>query len=176
MKKKLLIFTPVTLLVIGGVVFALERTGVTNFYSDPLDTSQEELVVEPEQKIDYSPASPTDNDDINKQKESGFNQPSAPTPTTTAYVTITRAIATPSSVELNALLSGVSDGGCTATISNGSTALTSSSIVTQQDQYTYCANFTFDRSKLSEGKWQVEVSVTSADGAAKGTGKAELQI
>lgn len=177
MKKKILVITPIALLVLAGTLFALEKTGVTNFYTSDQTEESSSTTTPNESTIDYSPATSTDNEDINKQKGSDKTDP-APSaiPQDTAVVTITRANATPSGVDVTVLLSGISDGTCNLTLTQGTATVISSSSIKKDGQYTYCDAFNVDRSKLTNGKWQVSVVAKNNDNTITGTGTSELQI
>jgi hypothetical protein len=177
MKKKILIITPIAVLALAGTLFALEKTGVTNFYTSDQAEQSSSTTTPNESTIDYSPATSTDNEDINKKKDGTPTDPSPSViPQDTAVVTITRANATTSGVDVTVLLSGISDGTCALTLTQGSTSVTSSSVIKRDGQYTFCDTFNVDRSKLTEGKWQVTVVAKSVDGAITGTGTSDLQI
>lgn len=168
MKRNILIALA-SLIVIGGVLFALEKTDVINLYGQgktPADVVSDEKGVN---EVDYSPANSTDNDDINAKKESGEidQTPTPPTNDTSVqitYIAADQAGISGGTLEIRMLLNGVTNGNCFLTLSKGSKTVNKSAAVVQQNNIFTCDGFNIPYSELENGEWQSTIKVTTDDG------------
>lgn len=157
----------VTVLLIVGALFTLERANVINLYGSEKqveDTTPTGQVND----IDYSPATTTDNEDINAKKESGEieQEPAAPTNDTTIQITFIANAQDYSGgqLEVRTLLSGVTDGDCALTLTKGSTVIKKQSNIVQQNTSFMCEPFIIPYSELVNGDWTIKLKVASGDG------------
>ena len=166
MKKKLLI-TLTTILLLTAILFVLEKTRVINLY-ERLDKSptQSETSTRPVNDVDYSPASSTDNDDINKKKENGEIIMSPGSQDTSIQITFIASnqdvIGGP--ISLGAIVSGVTDGTCEYTLRKDSLTIKKEASIIAQTGYYSCVALEIPYSELVNGSWDVKLSVTSSDG------------
>ena len=166
--KKSLYLIALALLTIACIGLILERTNVINLYNgwsdDPLSQTDTETV----EGIDYSPASSTDNDDINNRKANGTvdQEPVAPTNDTSIQITfIANAQDTSGGqLEVRTLLNGVTDGTCALTLTKGSSSIEKTSSVARQNTSFVCEAFIVPYSELTNGDWTIKLKVTSGDG------------
>lgn len=165
--KKPFILIVLALLVAVGAGLILEKTDVIDLYSsgEKLEdtTAQSKVNV-----VDYSPATTTDNEDINAKKEAGTvdQAPVAPTNDTAIQITFIANAQDFSGgqLEVRTLLNGVTDGACALTLTKGSTVIEKQSNVVQQNTTFQCEAFIVPYSELANGDWQIKLKVTSGDG------------
>lgn len=162
------------------VLFVLEKTQVTNFYSKPVSN---EVIYEenPVNKIDYSPADPTENDEINNKKESGEltndnvdqTQPGEP-----IDVVLTAAgqdnVGGP--VVVRVLLTDVNNGTCSIKISKDDVVKQFNRQVVNAGTYYNCEALDIPVSELSQGQWNLDVSVVSGDRSGTATASVEVKL
>lgn len=166
--KKPLYLIALALLATAGIGLILERTNVINLYDgwsdDPLSQTDAETV----EGVDYSPASSTDNDDINNKKANGTVDQEPVTPTNDTSIQITFIAnaqdANGGQLEIRTLLNGVTDGTCGLTLAKGSTVIEKTSNVIQQNTSFLCEAFIIPYSELELGDWTIKLKVTSGDG------------
>lgn len=166
-KKPLYLFI-LTLIAIASVVFILEKTNIINLYSERSNGSIGQADTKTVNSIDYSPATSTDNDDINNKKANGTvdQEPEPITNDTSIQITfIANAQDTSGGqLEVRTLLSGVTDGDCYLTLTKGSAKIEKTSDVVQQNTYFICEAYIVPYSELSNGDWTIKLKVTSGDG------------
>ncbi len=163
--KKRFIFGLLALMIIGATLFTLEKTGVTNFYStEPSTTETEDK--RGVNDVDYSPATDSDNDDINARKEDGSidEEPAAPGEDTTIQIVFIASSQDNAGGPLiiRSQLYGVAGGTCNLTLTNGSTIQKSTSVELQNT--TYSCRFDVPKNELSSGNWDVKLEVVTEDG------------
>ncbi len=156
-------------LLIGGLIFGLESTNIINLYDRQSNNPIEQTGTQETNNIDYSPATTTDNEDINAKKEAGTvdQAPAAPTNDTSVQITFianSQDNVSHGALEIRTLLGGVTDGNCTLTLTKGSTVILKSTTVAQQNTYFVCQAFSIPYSELANGDWQIKLKVTSGDG------------
>ncbi len=124
----------------------------------------------PNNKIDYSPASPADNTVNNNRKGSSDTSSTidtfqSPPNTGTFSVTVTRAGVDSATQKLQVatLINGVTSGTCTLNVHQaGQSTVTQSEAVTQQVNSYVCPVFNVPLSDFpNRGSWNVSVTVTS---------------
>ena len=144
------------LLSVGAFVLMRDRKKSPANEAIPVVTDQSKGT----NQIDYSPSSPSDNDQINDQKNnpsSGTDSPA--TQSITATITNTRIVG--SSAQVSVLVTGATSGMCelTLTKSDNSTPITKSTNVIAKETIETCADFNVPRSDLSKGTWKASVIV-----------------
>ena len=166
--KRLLLVVIAVALLIAGVIFGLESSNVINLYNQSPDETLEQSEIQNADDIDYSPATTTDNEDINAKKEAGTvdQEPVAPTNDTSVQITFIANAQDFSGgqLEVRTLLNGVTDGTCALTLTKGTTVIQKQSNVVQQNTTFQCEAFIVPYSELTNGAWQIKLKVTSGDG------------
>lgn len=181
--KKLLILAiiSIVLVIASGLLVALEKFGVTDLYqvNEPLTNTTPDSTIT--QSIDYSPATTTDNEDINQKKTSGQLVPDIPTTTTiekSIDVSLTAAGQdTPNGpLVVRALITSVSSGQCTLTLTRTDTTKTYTSSVVLAGTYYTCEGFDIPIKDLSPGQWQIGLTVVSGDQTGKVSQTTEVKF
>ena len=148
--------------VFGG--FVLEKTRITNFYSKPI--AAQNTSIRPVNTVEYTPADPTDNEEINQKKANGTldstNQNSAGTPINITITAATQDVAG-GPVVIKLLLSNVTSGTCDVTLKQNEIAKSYSASVISAGNYYTCDGFEIPLEDLSFGSWHMTAAVTSAD-------------
>ena len=168
--KKIIIALSV-LAFLGVALFISEKTKLTNFIK--IHKQEQQIVTQnqpestlPENKIDDSPAKPTDNDAINKQKETDPKQPTDQTPPTTIKGNLTISRATQDSdgvVRVRAIVDGLKSGSCTATLTNGSNTANATSTITYVGSYYSCGIIDIKLADFAvSGDWILKLKATDA--------------
>lgn len=141
------------------VLFALEKSGVTNFINGPAtegptpaqkeqDTSasaakKKALIEDTNSKAD--PYSSSDGSEVNKRVE------------------VSAAQEANNTVTVFTKLYGYSDGSCLLTVTNGTKTTTQTAAAMYQSEFSSCAGFSVPIGPLGKGTWSIKLSVTSAD-------------
>jgi hypothetical protein len=163
---KYLYFSAIAILVVVFGLFVLEKSQVTNLYTR--DNSAEIEEVQPVNTIDYSPATSTDNNDINQQKEDGTlgsdnneNQNNA----APISVVLTAAgqdfIGGP--IVVKALLNDVKNGTCDLRLSKDGVERNYTASVINSGTYYSCDGFEVPITELTAGTWNIVLTVSSGD-------------
>lgn len=163
-------------IMICGALFALEKKGITNFYTaspnssessqnSPLDGS----TINPTNTIDYGPAKVEDTTVVS-DKVPGTQ----PIPVVNADLSVTitsvRMNTAGTAFLIKAAVEGTESGSCKVEMNKGSSALTSSGGVELVSGLYSCMNLEIPLSELSEkGTWGVIVTVTDKAGASAST-------
>ncbi len=118
--KVKLVIAAIIILILGLVI--LEKTNVTNFISTNPTPTPVSVAPATNQNIDYSPAAPNDNAEINKLKESSPPPPSpSPSPgTANISVVLNRASLNNGNAEVRGTVYGTTTGTCDAVFNLGS--------------------------------------------------------
>jgi hypothetical protein len=143
------------LLVLG----ALELFNVTHFFDSNKSTVPG---VERLPNVDYSPATTTDNEEINQQKQDGSLEEPTPVPETItlSFSRLTQDLT--NTVVVRALVSGATDGTCTLTFTQGSHTLSRTAAVENKGNYYGCAGFDVPVSEFPVGgSWQAKLAVSA---------------
>lgn len=154
---------------LGVLLFTLEKTGVTNFYtSTPSvytsdDNTIDTLSTTPTNKVDYGPAKTEDATSV--PDKSSSPTPAAPTnPDLSVVITNTRKSG--DLYLIKAVISGTDSATCTATMSNGSQSATGSSGAGMIEAQYSCKDLSIPLSQLVEpGEWKLDLVVTDKNGA-----------
>lgn len=154
----------IALIIVFGI-FVLEKAQVTNFYTKPVAAS-DVTTVRPVNSVEYTPADPTDNDEINQKKANGTLDTISATPLGAPInVTLTAAgqdtIGGP--VVIKILLTDVTSGRCDVTLTqNNITKSYSASVISAGNYYT-CDGFEIPFDDLNVGTWGLIATVSSTD-------------
>ena len=100
---------------------------------------------------------------IDKQTSTNDSEGSTATKPTSDYITLS-AQTGKDAVTVITKLSSVSSGTCTLTVTNGDKTDSQTASVIYQPEYSSCAGFEIQRSKLGSGTWTIRLSVQTADG------------
>jgi hypothetical protein len=163
---KVIYMSAIAVLATSFLLVILEKSQVINIYSKPLpETSNEVRGVN---EVDYSPADPTENDEINAKKESGqlgTDNQAQPEPGTPINVVLTAATQDTAGgpVVVRVLLTDVSSGTCNIAISKDGVTNNYTRNVVNAGTYYNCEALDIPASELSAGTWQLNVSVTNGD-------------
>ncbi len=167
-KKRNVLAVFLVLVLAAGVLFGLEKTNITNLISTkPADTTTEtERGVN---DVDYSPATDTDNEDINQKKEDGSILISNDPPAFDSSIEIVFIANSQDGGEgkplvIRTQLHGVNDGTCKLTLTKGSQSVEKSSSIKQSNTYFVCDGFDIPKSELTNGNWDISLLVTEGDG------------
>lgn len=167
MKRSLLTIFCVVLLV-GGILFGLESANVIDLHNNRTNQALDQTKSEQIEGVDYSPATSTDNDDINTKKANGTVDQEPVIPTNDTDIQITFIANAQDSyggpLEIRTILEGVADGVCNLTLSYGSNSIKESSTILQQNNYFTCGAFSIPYNKLENGDWAIKLKITSGDG------------
>lgn len=165
---KLIYIGAIVILSLVFIALLLEKSQVSDFYQKPVSNvsqvDQKEVNV-----VDYSPADPTDNNDINSKKNSGeIDQSTSQTPPQSGEpinVVLTAATQdTPGGpVVVRVLLTDVSSGSCLIKISKLDESKEYSRNVVNAGTYYNCEGLDIPLSDISAGQWDLSVKVTSGD-------------
>ena len=142
--------------------FVLEKTQITNFYTKPsTEISSSPVITD---IIDYSPATPTDNVEIENQKvDEPVDNSNNTDKNSPINVVLTAAgqddVGGP--VVVRALLTDVKNGTCDLKISKDSIIKSYSASVINTGTYYSCDGFDIPVSELNTGTWLINVTVTS---------------
>lgn len=152
----------VLVFVFGG--FVLEKTRITNFYSKPI--AAQDTSIRPVNTVEYTPADPTDSDEINQKKADGTlgatNPTSAGAPINVTITAATQDVAG-GPVVIKLLLNDVTSGTCDITLKQNEIAKSYSASVISAGNYYTCDGFEIPLEDLSTGPWNMTATVTSAD-------------
>lgn len=164
-------------LIIGFGVLILEKAQVTNLYTKPLGTAAADM--RPVNDVQYTPASPTDNDQINEEKANG-TLGQTPTPSAEGSpisVTLTAAgqDASGGPVIVKVLLTDVTSGTCDITLNQGNISKKYSASVINAGTYYTCDGFEVPLGELATGTWQLTATVTSTDRSGTVTQAVEVK-
>jgi hypothetical protein len=161
---KIIYFSAISVLVVVFGLFVLEKSHVTNFYTKASPSEAEQ--VQPVNTIDYSPATPTDNEGINKQKEDGtLGSDTTQQPNNSAPINVVLTAAGQDQVGgpvvVKALLTDVKNGSCALMLTKDDVIKNYSAAVVNTGTYYSCDGFAVPVADLSAGTWVVNLSVTS---------------
>lgn len=174
---KFVYFGAICGLVIGFGVLILEKAQLTNLYTKPVNAAQAN--VRPVNDVQYTPASPTENDTVNEEKSNGSldQTPTPPAAGSPIGVTLTAAGQDVSGgpVVVKVLLTDVTSGTCDITLKQGDTLKTYSASIINAGTYYTCDGFEIPLNDLATGTWQLTATVTSADRSGTATQSVEVK-
>lgn len=165
--KRSVIILGISAILLAATALALEKSGVTNFYQNDPEPPTAQTETAPstateQEKIDMSPAQPTDNDAINKVKESG---PGQQPPSTNSGITIviTRTTELNGIIQVRSMISGASSGACSLKLTKSDTLVEKSNALITLIDNTKSCQFDVPKNELSTGSWSAVISLSSAD-------------
>jgi hypothetical protein len=160
--KKYLVISLILLIAAGVLVFALEKSGVTNFVDNKATDEQTSDVNSND--INYEPPTEEEKNSGDEQKddvlkdEEQRNDPDNQNKQT-ASVIITYAAQDGNNIEVNAFIPDFyQDGTCTITFTQGTQKVTKDTPAYRDASTTICTNPLFNRSEfLASGDWNLIV-------------------
>ncbi len=150
-----------SILVGSFILFALEKTQLIDLYKKEVP-SPASTETHPVNDIDYSPASSTDNDEINQKKETGeVDKPVVQNTSKSIGITLSAAGQDTKGgpVIVRTILSETSTGTCKLTLTKDSVVKTYQSEVINKGTYYSCNGFDIPFSDLSVGEWNLKLDV-----------------
>ncbi|MCB9817854.1 hypothetical protein H6795_05045 [Candidatus Nomurabacteria bacterium] len=173
---KIIYISAIIALAVIFILVVLEKLQITNFYTKPIAT----VVVAPRpvNDVQYTPANPTDSDETNQKKLDGtIDQNKAPASTGAPInVVLTAAgqdnIGGP--VVVRVLLTDVTTGTCTISLTNGSSSKEYVKNVVNAGTYYNCEALDIPIGELTPGSWNLAVTVTSVD--RSGTAQQTIEV
>lgn len=146
--------------------FVLEKSQVTNFYSKPTPVTIPTLGARPVNSIEYTPADPTDNEELNQKKNDGtldnVNNPPQGAPIN-IVVTAAGQDSQGGPVVIKLLLTDVTSGVCDIKLTKNEISKSYSAPVINAGNYYACDGFEIPLADLSVGMWDMTATVTSAN-------------
>ncbi len=156
----------------------LEKSQVTNFYTKPVISTQNDT--RPVNDVQYTPADPTDNDQINQEKQDGTIaiDPDTPEPTSPINVVLTAANQDTAGgpVVIRVLLTDVSSGSCDIKLQQDSTIKEFTKNVVNAGTYYNCEALDVPVGDLSAGTWALTVTVASGDRSGSASQDVEVRL
>lgn len=171
----ILIATISVITLIVGVLFVLEKAGITNFYTVGSGSQANVNTINngdnksanPPNTVDYSVAKPEDSVPIEDKNPS---QPTRVATNPELAVVITNPRPSGSQFLIKAVISGTDSATCSATMTKGSLSATASSGASIIEAQYSCKDLSIPMSQLPEsGDWNLQVTVTDKTGATAST-------
>ena len=164
-KKRILYGLIATILVASAGVLFFKRDSVKSVFTK--DTPSQSVPIadssaEPKTNVvDYSPSTPTDNAQINEQKNNADQTPvKQVNASLTATITNTRVVN--SLAQASVLVNGTTSGSCLLTLSKlGSSNVQKTVSVIVRNGITTCEDFNIPITSLSGGTWAVKIVLES---------------
>ena len=150
------------LLVTVFALIILEKNNVTKFFTNS-DTSQVTAGARPINDVSYTPATTTEQEEGDRIKQNLIEE-SNKVPQTTSKINVSLSAATQDVAGGPLVVRSIvnaSSGSCKLTLTQGSTKKELTSEVTNLGTYFSCGGFDIPTTELSNGKWQLNLSVTS---------------
>lgn len=159
------------LVVLGALVFILEKMNIVNLVGDKNTPTQGPTKDEAEQAAKTAATDKQTYLDQTSKDGTATTQPTSSTPTPETPSN------TPVSMTLNAKIDGksvtvttqiqnISSGTCKLTASNGTTTTSQTAQVIYQPEFSSCAGFSVPKSSLGSGLWSIAVTATPSVGEA----------
>lgn len=171
-RKKLIFVSLLGVLALFVLVALLENRNIINLYnknnSIPYSANPTPITgQEPADNIDYSPATSTDNEDINAKKADGTVDQSQPAPAPTEPIEITLSAAGQDTkggpVIVRTILGKANGGSCNLILKKGAENKSYTSEVIWSGTYYTCEGFSVPFEDLSAGSWELKLSVNQGD-------------
>jgi hypothetical protein len=174
---KIIYFGAVAALLFAFGLFVLEKTQVINFYNKPVENTQA-TPARPVNDVQYTPADPTDNDTTNQQKQDNTLDQVPPPPASGSPINVVLTAAGQDNIDgpvvIRVLLTDVTTGTCTISLTNGTTSKEYVKNVVNAGTYYNCEALDIPINDLSPGNWNLVVTVTSAD--RSGTAQQTVEV
>lgn len=161
--KKARVLALAVLLLLVGLIIALERAGVTHFSGLSGKKSPQAGPTEAQKKQEA---------DINAKNKQQFieqnsrktNTPQTNTDTATSTKSLELSARSESndSVTVFTKLYGYSSGSCKLTAINGSKSVSQTAVIIYQPEYSSCAGFSVSKTDLGAGTWTLQLDASSA--------------
>ena len=158
------------LVFVGGTLFVLEKTGVTDFVKAPgksttvpgptKEQQEQAAKADAESKQAYLDST-KDSTTTDSDSSVGSSTQSA----ASASMTVS-ASQSGSSVTVLTQIQGVSGGSCKLTVTNGTAATSQTAQIMYQDQFSSCAGFSVPTSSVGSGSWNIAVTITPTSGSS----------
>lgn len=174
--RKIILICVSVILIALFILFILEKTHITNFYTknNIVSTSPE---VRPVNSVENKPATTTEQDEGNQIKQNlidNANNPAKPSGKIDISLSAANQDTTGGPLIIRSIVSATS-GTCTLSITNGATVRTYTSEVINQGTYYSCKGFDISMSDLSNGKWQLKLSVSNSTASGEITQEVEIK-
>ena len=164
-------------LVLSFILFVLEKTRVTNFYTKPQTTNTSPIEgVNPSNTVDYTPATPEAVDEGELIKRQAAEQGNQSNTTSSIEVSLSAAgqDAKGGPIVVRTVINGGSGGQCTLTITNNSVTKEYTAEVENVGTYNSCKGFNVPVTELSTGSYTATLTVVS--GNSKGTVSQTIEV
>jgi phosphohistidine swiveling domain-containing protein len=158
------------LVVIASVVYVKRHALKEIFSATPQNTATTTSPVSDPPKtnvVDYGPSTPSDNDQINQQKNDA-GKPLPPPTNSSIAATITNTRVTDALAQVSVLVTGATEGTCKLSLSKaGATTVEKTTAIITKESVITCQNFDVPVSQLSTGSWKAEVVLLTTTGQSK---------
>jgi hypothetical protein len=168
LNKRSIVLILVGLILVLGLLVALDRTGVINL---PLLPDRKSAPAPTSDGINYDPPTEEEIAETEDFKDKLGNETTTPSPTPSPSPTTNKNPVTPvmtswdaaPNAEVSGYVSGISeeDGTCTVTLTKGDQKVTESKAATPDAKTVSCGLITINRDRLSPGTWTVTLSYSS---------------
>ena len=156
-----LVLSATLLIVFFGLVL-LEKNNVIKLFTNN-DSASPTQEIKPVNNVSYEPATTTEQTEGDRIKQNLIDE-SNKAPQTTSKINVSLSAATQDvaggPLVVRSIVSA-SSGSCKLTLTQGSTKKELTSEVTNLGTYFSCGGFDIPTTELSNGKWQLNLSVTS---------------
>lgn len=162
-KHQILLIACSAVLVLGFLVFSLEKFQVTNLYEKPVKATAVEET-RPVNDVDYTPQTSPPDPTVNSEKNPSANNPSSPSGNVSVSITRANQDSATKNVNIGVLVDGAESGACSLTLSkNGAEVLTQTAAITTQSGLTTCAGFTVMANDIpASGTYTIKIAVGSS--------------
>jgi hypothetical protein len=176
-KRQLITIIIVVVLFVCFLIFVLEKTQVTSFYSKPVKIASTSTDTRPINDVQYTPATSTEQDEGQQIKQNLIDQANNPQkPTAKIGISLSAANQDiPGGPLIIRSLVNAKSGTCKLTVASGSTVKTYSSEVVSLGTYYSCQGFDIPISDISDGKWQIKLYVSNTSASGEVTQEVEIK-
>lgn len=176
-KIKWFLVVVATLVLLGGIVYILEKRGITDFYDRGNNNDSEQSPQQGTNDINYQPPTVQEQDAGDNQKDiilednENNNQQNTDSNKKEATLLITDVGQYGSKIEVRSFIPDYfEDGSCTIQFSKGNTSFQKIVPAFKDSSTTICTNPDVDRSEFNEpGEWYVKVTYESPTARAEST-------
>lgn len=159
-------------------LFVMEKTQVINLYNKPADNNKA-APARPVNDVQYTPADPTDNDEINQKKGDGTidsqNQVASGSPINVVLTAAGQDVVG-GPVVIKVLLTDTTSGTCDIALTQNDIKKSYSSSVINAGNYYTCDGFEIPLDELGVGKWDLNATVTSTDRSGSASQTLEVKL
>lgn len=161
-KKNYLLPIIAGLVLIGAILFVLEKKGITNLIKTK--PKQVSSTGQPQETINYTPTSPDEQKQIDDNKTNPQKTPANQQPVA-AEVSILSAVQNGNNVVVQTKLTGDGWKSCTLSLTQGANTITKTAEAFYQREFSSCAGFTVTTSELTNGVWIINLTALKTDGS-----------